>query len=364
MTEPCAGRLERAKAALRERGIDVLVVGPSADLRYLTGIDAHLSERMNLLVLPTEGRPAFVVPRLEASNVAGREALLDVLVWQETEAPAELVAHRVGSSAKVAAVGDQLHSVFLLRLQEALPGLRWLPAGPVLRDLRMLKDAAEVATMREAARRTDEAWAAFVESETLVGLTERQAMDRLMRLTTERGLEPSFGTCASGPNSAHPHHATGTRVIEPCDVVLFDWGGSLDGYQSDMTRTVVAGAPSEEFRRVYETVLRANEAAFAAVRPGATCESIDRAARRVIEEAGYGPHFIHRVGHGLGLDVHEEPYLVAGNALPLEPGMVFSDEPGIYLESRFGVRIEDTVICTEDGAERINSAPRDLVVMD
>ena len=357
-------RLDRARAAMRAAGVDVLLVGPSADLRYLTGIDAHLSERLNLLVLPAEGPAGFVVPRLEAPNVAGMSSLLTLHVWDETDAPAELVARVVGSGAKTAAVGDHLYSVFLIRLQTALPGLTWEPSGPLLRDLRMHKDAAELDALREAARQTDAAWSAFLESGPIAGLTERQAMERLMALTTRQGMRPGFGICASGPNSASPHYSTGDRVIQEGDAVIFDWGGIHEGYYSDVTRTVFVGQPTDEYRRVYDAVLRANEAAFAAVRPGVACEDVDRAARDVITDAGYGPAFIHRVGHGLGLDVHEEPYLVSGNTLPLAPGMTFSDEPGIYLEGNLGVRIEDTVVCTEDGAERINAAPRDLVVMD
>lgn len=358
------GRLARARTALREAGIDVLLVGPSSDLRYLTGIDAHLSERLNLLILPVEGEAGFVVPRLEAPNVAAASSLVALHVWDETEAPAELAARVVGADAKVAAVGDQLQSVFLLRLQAALPGASWRPSGPLLRGLRMHKDAAELEALREAARQTDAAWAEFVEGGPISGLTEREAIDRLMALTTRHGMRPGFGICASGPNSASPHYHTGDRVIEEGDAVVFDWGGNHEGYYSDMTRTVFVGQPTEEYRRVYETVRAANEAAFAAVRPGVACEEIDRTARDVIAEAGYGEAFIHRLGHGLGMDVHEEPYLVRGNRLPLAPGMVFSDEPGIYLEGSFGVRIEDTVVCTEDGAERINGAPRDLTVMD
>ncbi len=173
-----------------------------------------------------------------------------------------------------------------------------------------------------------------------------------------------FGICASGPNSASPHYHTGDRVIAEGDAIVFDFGAELDGYLSDMTRTVVIGDPSDEYRKVYDIVLRANQAAFEAVRPGVPCEDIDKAARDLITEAGYGEYFIHRVGHGLGLDVHEDPYLVKGNTTPLAPGMVFSDEPGIYIPGKFGVRIEDTVVCTEDGAERLNGAPKDLTVMD
>lgn len=357
-------RLARAQAAMRHDDIDVLFVGPSADLRYLTGIDAHLSERLNLLVLTSSGDAGFIVPRLEAPNMASISPLLTLHVWDETDAPAELAARVAGSATMTAAVGDHLYSVFLLRLQDAMPGVTWQPSGPLLRDLRMHKDAAELDALREAARQTDAAWAEFVEGGPISGLTEREAIDRLMALTTKQGMRPGFGICASGPNSASPHYHTGDRVIEEGDAVIFDWGGVYEGYYSDMTRTVFVGQPTEEYRRVYETVRAANEAAFATVRPGVACEEVDRAARDLITAAGYGEHFIHRVGHGLGLDVHEEPYLVSGNRLPLAAGMVFSDEPGIYIEGKFGVRIEDTVVCTETGAERINSAPRDLTVMD
>jgi Xaa-Pro aminopeptidase len=356
-------RIARAQTAMRGADVDLLCVGPSADLFYLTGINAHLSERLNLLLVPASGTPKFVVPRLEAPNVADKADLVDIRAWEETESPSELAASLAEGATSIA-VGDQLHAIYLLRLQEAIPGATWTPGGPLLRDLRMRKDDAELAAQREVARRTDEAWSVFLESGPIAGLTETQAMERLNQLMIERGMTPMFGICASGPNSSSPHYNTGERVIEAGDAVIFDWGGELNGYLSDMTRTVVIGEPSDEYRKVYDIVLRANQAAFAAVRPGVPCEDVDRAARDVITDAGYGEHFIHRVGHGLGLDVHEDPYMVSGNTLPLAPGMVFSDEPGIYLEGKFGIRIEDTVVCTKDGAERINSAPRDLVVMD
>jgi Xaa-Pro aminopeptidase len=228
----------------------------------------------------------------------------------------------------------------------------------------MRKDAAEVAAQREVARRTDVAWAAFLESGPIAGLTETQAMERLSGLMAAQGTVPMFGICASGPHSAMPHHHTGDRVIQQGDAIVFDFGAELDGYLSDMTRTVFIGEPTDEQRKVYEIVLRANQAAFEAVRPGVPCEDIDKAARDLITAEGYGDAFIHRVGHGLGMDVHEDPYLVNGNTMPLAEGMVFSDEPGIYLAGNFGVRIEDTVLCTEDGALRLNAAPKDLTVMD
>ena len=356
-------RLRRAQAELGRQGVDALVVGPSPDLLYLTGYPGHLSERMSLLVLPREGDPIYVVGRLEAPTLADRRELLEVRAWEETERPADVVAGLVGEVAgKTVAVGDRLWSVFLLALQEAMSGTRWVSATPVLRTLRMIKDGREIELMREVARRTDEAWEEFI-VRPIAGLTEREALDRLVGLTTARGLGPGFADCGSGPNSASPHHDSGDRIIRPGDAVVFDWGGTLEGYYSDVTRTVHVGEPDEEFRRVYDLVLRANQAALEAVRPGVPCEAIDQAARTLIEEEGYGAAFIHRVGHGLGLDVHEEPYLVGGNTMPLQTGMVFSDEPGIYLEGRFGVRIEDAVVCTETGGERLNEATRELLVL-
>ncbi|CAA9565455.1 MAG: Aminopeptidase YpdF (MP-, MA-, MS-, AP-, NP-specific) [uncultured Thermomicrobiales bacterium] len=356
-------RLERAQAEMGQQGVDLLLVGPSSDFRYLTGHDAHTSERLTLLLLPRDGDPSVVVPTLEAPQFVSRRDLLNVHPWEETQAPTDLVATLAGDlTGKTVAVGDQLYSVFLLRLQAAMPGVQWVSATPTLRALRMTKDGREIEALREAARRTDDAWEEFV-SKPLAGQTETEALGRLRALTADRGLKGVWGICASGPNSASPHHHTGDRVIREGDAVIFDWGGTIEGYYSDVTRTVHVGEPDEEFRRVYDLVLRANQVTLDAVGPGVPCEALDEAARDLITGEGYGAAFLHRVGHGLGLDVHEEPYLVGGNALPLETGMVFSDEPGVYLEGRFGVRIEDAVLCTEDGGERLNEATRELLIL-
>jgi Xaa-Pro aminopeptidase len=363
--EMYADRIERARAEMEKSGIDYLFVGPSSDLFYLTGYDAHLSERLNLLIIGRNGQNAIVVPVLESPLYAGRESLAPTLIWTETEQPAQKAAEFIGeATGKTIGVADQLWSVFLLRLQEALPGANWTTGNDVMRTLRMRKDAAEIEALAEVARRTDAAWTEFIETAQIGGLTETQAAKKLGALMEKQGLDWKGGICASGPNSASPHHHTGDRVIERGDAVVFDWGSTYKGYHSDITRTVFIGEPTEEFRKVYDIVRRANQAAFEAAKPGAECQSVDKAARDLITAEGYGDAFIHRTGHGLGLDVHEEPYMVSGNTLPLEEGMVFSDEPGIYLEGNFGIRIEDIVYCTEDGARRFNEATRDLTVMD
>ena len=360
-----AERLQRAQNELQARDLDVLLVGPGSDLFYLLGFNAHLSERLNLLIIPKTGKPSYIAPVLEAPLVANKSDLVTIHAWAETESPSDLVAKVLAAQpGTTLAVGDQLWSVFLLRLQAAIPGGDWKSSNDVMRALRMSKDAYEIERLTEVSRLTDEAWGEFIEGGPITGLTEKQTMSRLAELTKAKGLGEVWGICASGPNAASPHHHTGDRVLQQGDSVIFDWGGILDGYHSDITRTVFIGAPTDEQRKVYDIVMRANQATFDAVKPGVPCEDLDKAARTVITEAGYGPAFLHRVGHGLGLDVHEEPYLVGGNTMPLTVGMCFSDEPGIYLEGNFGVRIEDAVICTETGAKRLNKASREITVMD
>lgn len=358
-------RIHKAQKAMQEKNIAALLLGPSADLLYLTGFNAHDSERMNLLILPADGEPALVVPVLESSLIGDAAALAPVHSWHEHESPAKLAASLIGDVAnKTLAVGNTLWSSFLLRIQAELPGATWVEGDPLLRDLRMLKEPIEVEFLAEAARLTDLAWATFIQSGPISGLTELQALKRLVDISTVEGLADVHGICGSGPNSASPHHSGDDRIIQKGDSVVFDWGGIINGYHSDVTRTVHVGEPSEEYRTVYSTVHAANAATLAAVKPGVPLQELDRVARRLITDAGYGPAFLHRVGHGLGLEIHEEPYLVEGNELPLAAGMSFSNEPGIYLEGRFGVRIEDTVVCTGAGGTTLNNATRDLVVME
>ena len=359
-------RIGRAQAELQRQGVDFLFVTPSADLTYMLGYPAHASERLTLLAIPRQGKPAVVAPKLEAVRLGDKRELVDIHAWGETESPTALVAQLMPDARKgTVAISDQTWSVFLLRLMESLPDATFVSADRILRELRMVKDAGEIAAMREASRRTDQVWQAVLDTVAFRGKSEREIAAAITEQCEKAGLKgPAFLIVGSGPNSASPHYMTGERVIEEGDAVVVDFGGYYQNYASDLTRTVHVGEPSDEFRRVYETVLRANEAAFKATKPGAQCQEIDRVARTLIGDAGYGEYFIHRVGHGLGLDVHEGPYMVEGNDLRLKPGMVWTDEPGIYIPGKFGVRIEDVVVVTEDGAEKLNHVTRDLVVVD
>lgn len=363
--ERYTARWARAQELMARKGLTLLLIGAGSDLFYLLGGRGHVSERMTLLALPVEGRPTLLIGALEAPAFADWEGEIDIRTWSDHDDPVTVLRRAITPvSVPAVGVGEQLWSLFLLRLQEAYRASSWYSAGGVLRELRAVKDADELAVMREAARRTDLVWETFAR-EPAAGLTERQAAARLTALLAEQGMPPSFETIvAAGPHAASPHHEPGARVIVSGDALVCDFGGILEGYCSDITRTVHVGPPSAEFRAVYALVQRAQETAFRAIRPGRRCEEIDEAARWVIEAAGHGEHFIHRTGHGLGIDIHEAPYIVKGNTQLLQPGMVFSNEPGIYLPSKLGVRIEDIVVVTEEGAESLNQCSRALTVLD
>lgn len=357
-------RLERVQEVMRDRGIDTLLLGPSADLYYLTGIDAHVSERLNLLILPAEGEPDMIVPGLEAPLIKDGSGRVSLKTWGDADVPADLAAGIIDGAKKVA-VGNKLWSSFLIRLQDRLAGVNWQEGDPILRDLRMCKDAEEIAALDEAGRLTDEAWMLFVtQGGAIAGLTELQALQKLKDISGDVGLSNPKGIIGTGPNSASPHHSGNDRVIGEGDALVFDWGGMIDGYFSDVTRSAHLGAPSEEYRKVYDIVNAANQATFDAVKPGVPLQELDRAARNLITEAGYGEYFVHRVGHGLGLEIHEEPFLVEGNTMPLQEGMVFSDEPGIYMSGKFGVRIEDAVVCEATGGRRLNTSTHELFILE
>src|ERR671912_1266770 len=277
---PYADRLRRAQAEMARQGIDLLVVGASADLTYLIGYAGHESERMSVFVLPRDGQPHYVVPGLEAPLLHAQRDLLQIVPWEETEDPAAKVAAVAGAAALgTIAAGDELWSVFTLRLQRTMPRAHWAEGGQLLRPLRMIKDEREISLLADAARRTDETWEEFL-AFSITGLTEWQVRDHLLALLAARGLHPVFCNVGSGPNGASPHQTASDRVIEPGDAVVCDWGGTLEGYNSDVTRTAHVGDPSPEFARAYEAVLAANQAAFEAVRAGGPRPGNDRAPRR------------------------------------------------------------------------------------
>jgi len=379
--ERYAARLEAAQALARGAGLGALLIGVGADLRYLTGYTALPHERLTMLVAPADGPATLVVPRLEALPALGSPAALagavEVLSWEETEDAVALVASLVRAAAPLGdgrglrlAVSDRLLAMFLLRLQAELPDATWSLASGVLRGLRIRKDPEEIELLRLAAEAADRVVKAIAHGP-LLGRTELDvAREVRERLVAEGHDDAEFAIVASGPESASPHHEASERTIVAGEPIVLDIGGPLGGYGSDITRTIwVTGGdpgrgPDDEFRRIHDLVRAAQLAATEAVRPGLPAEAVDAAARDVIVAGGYGPRFIHRVGHGIGLEGHEDPYLVAGNAEPLEPGMTFSIEPGIYLEGRFGVRLEDIVVCGPDGAIVLNRAPYDLLVVD
>ena len=367
-------RLRRAAEATATHGFDALLVGVGPDLRYLTAYEAMPLERLTMLVVIRGGEPTIVVPRLERPAAEkGLRTEVAIATWDELDDPyqvvTDLLPEPLVGSARIA-VSDTLWASHLLRLQAALPGSRFEPASPVLRDLRMVKDADEIALLRLAAQAADRV-VQHIAGGPLVGRTEadvaHEVRDRLLAEGHDAAL---FAIVASGPNSASPHHEASGRVIEAGEPIVLDIGGTLGGYGSDITRTLwvtggdPANGPDERFRHLFNVLHGAQAAATRAVRPGIACEDIDASARRPIDAEGYGEAFFHRTGHGIGLEGHEDPYLIAGNEMPLREGMAFSVEPGIYLPGEYGSRIEDIVVCGPDGPIVLNEAPRELYVVD
>jgi len=360
-----AGRLDQVRKATGAAGLDAVLLTPGPDLRYVIGYDAKQLERLTCLMVPAQGDPALFVPRLElpAAQASPAGALgLEIIAWEETDDPFRLVAGKLGDAATVG-LSDRMWALSVLKFRDALPAARLALAGGPLRPLRIRKSAAEVAALREAGAAIDRVHAQ-VGGWLRSGVTER-AVGALITdaILAEGHASVDFVIVASGPNAASPHHEVSDRMLTAGDAVVVDIGGTMpSGYCSDSTRTYAIGEPPAEFTAYYQVLYDAQEAACAAVRPGVTAESVDAAAREPITKAGYGADFIHRTGHGIGLEAHEDPYIVAGNDEPLEPGMAFSVEPGIY-PGPHGARIEDIVVCTQDGFERLNHTPRELAIV-
>ncbi|WP_406603493.1 M24 family metallopeptidase [Nocardia aurantia] len=359
-------RLERAAALTRAAHLDALLITPGPDLRYLIGSRAQSFERLTCLVIPASGETASVViPKLELAGLAGSaagELGLQVLDWTDGVDPYRVVKSVVNAGARVA-VAESMPALHLLPIADSLTALP-VSATPVLRQLRMTKDAAEIDALRRAGAAIDRVHARMGEW-LRAGRTEAEvAADIAAAIVEEGHTAAEFVIVGSGPNGADPHHEVSQRVVEAGDVVVIDIGGPVEpGYFSDSTRTYVLGEPDPEIAQRVAVLAAAQAAAVAAVRPGVTAEAVDAAARNLLTEAGFGDVFIHRTGHGIGLSVHEEPYIVAGNELVLEPGMAFSVEPGIYFGGEWGARIEDIVIVTDDGGEAVNHRPHGLTVL-
>jgi len=368
--ERFAERLARAVGATEAAGLDAMFIGVGSDLRYLTGYEAMPLERLTVLVVRPGRDPSIVVPRLERGAAeAGLRTRVDIVTWDETDDPYVLGAAGIPTTGRIA-VSDTLWARHLLRLQAVLTDSRFEPASAVIRDLRMTKDPDEIAMLRAAAHAADRV-VARIAAGRLIGRTEADVAREVRERLIDEGHEAAqFAIVGSGPNSASPHHEASERVIQPGEPIVLDIGGTLGGYGSDITRTLwvtggdPAKGPDPRFRSLFDVLYRAQAAGILAVRPGVACEAVDAAARSVIGEAGYGAAFFHRTGHGIGLDEHEDPYLVAGNRLPLVAGMAFSVEPGIYFPGEYGARIEDIVACGDDGPIVLNEAPRELYVVD
>ncbi|MFC8711287.1 aminopeptidase P family protein [Streptomyces sp. NPDC057197] len=359
-------RMARAERAAADAGLAGLLVAPGPDLVWLTGYaPPAATERPTLLVLVPGRDPVLVVPTLEAPDAAqatGAPALT-LRDWTDGKDPYALTAALLDGRGRFG-VSDNAWALHLLGLQQTLPGTSYAALTEALPMLRAVKDPAELDLLAAAGAAADRTFEE-IRHVRFAGRREREVGADLADLLRRFGhSQVDFTIVGSGPNGADPHHEVGDRVIEHGDMVVLDFGGLKDGYGSDTTRTVHVGEPTDEERRVHDVVREAQEAGFAAVRPGAACQDVDRAARAVIAEAGYGEYFIHRTGHGIGVTTHEPPYMIEGERQPLVPGMCFSVEPGIYLPGRFGVRIEDIVTVTADGGRRLNDTTRELVLVD
>jgi Xaa-Pro aminopeptidase len=357
-------RVSHAQKAAAGAGVDALLVTPGPDLRGLTGYDALPLERLTCLVLPADGPAFMLAPGLEVPSVLAspvRDLDVEVVGWGETDDPYAVIAARLGSPARVA-LANRMWAEQVLRMRAALPGAEQSLASGVIGELRMRKSPEEVDALRRAGQAIDRVHARMAEF-LRPGRTEREAGREIAAAILDEGhARVDFVIVGSGPNGASPHHEVGDRVMQAGDPVVVDIGGTTpDGYCSDCTRMYTLGAPPAEFTDYFAVLHQAQLAACAQARPGVTAESVDAAARDVIAAAGYGDAFVHRTGHGIGVETHEEPYIVEGNATVLEAGMAFSIEPGIYLSGRHGARIEDIVVATPDGIERLNVTDRQYV---
>lgn len=364
-TSVYAARMDRVRAAMASQHVDVVLLSLGLDLPYLTGYHAMPLERLTMLVIPRAGMATMVIPGLEAPRVTEQPGVFELRPWAETENPVEIVARLVGRSSRIA-VGDQMWARFLVELLPLVSNATYVRAVDVVGSMRMTKDAAEIAALRAAGAAVDRIAAELQAGRIpLVGRTEAElSADLGARIVAEGHQMVNFAIVAAGENAASPHHTPGARVIRAGELVLCDFGGTMNGYCSDITRCVSLGTPPADVRDAYDVLHAAQQAAVRAAVVGTPCEEVDRAARRIIADAGFGEYFVHRTGHGIGMDAHEDPYIVEGNRRPLEVGHAFSIEPGIYVPGAWGMRLEDIVVAAAGGPDPLNVVEHDLVVLD
>lgn len=357
-------RLVRARSSLAATGTDVLLVSVGSDLPYLTGYEAMPLERLTMLVVPADDQATLVIPRLEAprADLSGQDIV--VRAWDETEDPVAIVAGLVGRHERVA-VGETMWARFLVELLGHWPTAAYVRSSVVMNALRERKDAAEIAALAAASAAVDRIAAALQAGEIeLVARTEAEVSAELARRIVAEGHQRvNFAIVAAGENAASPHHEAGQRVIGEDEVVLCDFGGTMNGYCSDITRCVVTGEVPADLAEAYAVLQEAQAAGVAAGEVGVACQDVDRITRSIIDDGGWGQYFIHRTGHGIGMEAHEDPYMVEGNTAAIASGNAFSVEPGIYLPGRWGIRLEDIVVATVDGPRSLNSADHRLIAL-
>lgn len=360
-----AARMDRVRAEMDRTGVDALILSVGHDLPYLTGYHAMPLERLTLLIVPREDKPSMLIPRLEAPRVAEMPEVFSLVPWNETDDPVAR-AHELLGAARTIAVGDQMWARFLVELLAHRRDVSWMRSTVVMDPMRSRKDEAEIAALAAAATAADRVAAQLQGGQIpLRGRTEAEvSADISARLIAEGHQKVNFAIVAAGENAASPHHHAGSRVIKDGEIVLCDFGGTMNGYCSDITRCVFLGEPPAEIVAAYEALHEAQAAGVAAGVVGARCESVDSAARDILERAGYGEWFVHRTGHGIGMEEHEEPYMVQGNTRRVEAGNAFSVEPGIYIPGKWGMRLEDIVVATESGPRALNHADHHLISVD
>lgn len=358
-------RLARVRTAMVEQQVDAVLLSVGHDLPYMTGYTAMPLERLTMLVVPLAGDPTLLIPGLEAARVEPQPGVFDLLPWGETEDPTAIVG-RLAAGANRVAVGDQMWSRFLVELLPHLPNAQFTRAVDVVGPLRMSKDQAELDALAAAGAAVDKIAGELQRGEIpLVGRTEAEVSAHLGRRIIEEGHQVvNFAIVAAGENASSPHHHPGDRVIQPGEIVLTDFGGTMNGYCSDTTRCVFTGEIPADVAEAYDVLFEAQAAGVAAATVGTACEDVDRACRQVIDDAGFGDYFIHRTGHGIGLEAHEDPYIVEGNNRPLEAGHAFSIEPGIYIPGKWGMRLEDIAAATIDGPVQFNNSDHHLISVD